>query len=104
MKKFEFKISGETFIIEKNVKALALFEEMQTAPEYNEAHKLSNNLKMFYCILRGRNYIIQNGVYVSTFNYTFDEFIYLLDKFPQAVETFTDYLNSIAGVDKKEKK
>jgi hypothetical protein len=95
MEDIKFKIGTEEFLIKETFRALLLFEEM-TGIKYKNDDKLGTQLKMMYCILKAVNR--------TTFKYSWDEFIDLLDRNQEAVENFIDYLKSIANPDDPDKK
>lgn len=65
-----------------------LFEEMtsKTVNQMNES--VADILKLFYCILKGNN--------VSVWNYTFEEFLDIVDEQPEVFTQFTEYLEEQA--------
>jgi len=88
MEKVIIKISGVDYKVAQSFRALMLFEDM-TAKSVNAMNEsIADILKLFYCIIKGNN--------MRIFNYTFDEFVDLIDEQPEAFEMFTEYLKEQA--------
>lgn len=84
MEKTTIEISGRQYTVKQSFRALMLFEEM-TNKSVNQINESVNDLlKLFYCILKGNNLL--------TFEYTFDNFIDIIDEHPEAFQHFNDYL------------
>ena len=88
MEKTKITIAGTEFIIKQSFRALMLFEEMTSKTINQMGESVSDILKLFYCILKGNN--------LETFNWTFDEFLDVIDEEPNSVKVFTDYLQEQA--------
>jgi len=88
MEKTKITIAGTEFTIKQSFRALMLFEEMTSKTINQMGESVSDILKLFYCILKGNN--------VETFNWTFDEFLNVIDDEPNSVKVFTDYLQEQA--------
>jgi hypothetical protein len=84
MEKITIKIENKDFTIKQSFRALMLFEEMtdKTINEMNES--VADILKLFYCILKANN--------VDTFNWSFEQFLDIVDEQPEVFTHFTDYL------------
>lgn len=83
----KIKFDNKELFIKKSNRALIYFEEMTNKSCYN-MDGYADLLKSFFCILRASN--------KDNFNYTFDEFIDLLDEDEAPIEVYTEYLESQA--------
>lgn len=81
-------ISGTEYKIKQSYRALMMFEEMtkKTIGQINES--VADILKLFYCILKANNQ--------STWTYTFDEYLDIIDEQPEVFQQFTEYLDEQA--------
>lgn len=86
-KEIKIKIGGVDYLIKYSFRALMYFEEMadKKIDEYKE--NVSDLLMMFYSIIKANNKTI--------FNYTFDEFLDQIDMFPETVQVFTEFMQSM---------
>lgn len=85
MEQVKIKIEDKEFIIKQNFRGLMLFETMAGKTEPNDT--VNDAMLLFYCFLRGAN--------KDTFNYTYDEFIDIIDNDNSIFENFTTYLNNL---------
>jgi len=88
MEKIKITIAGTEFKIAQSFRALMMFEELtgKTVNQINES--VADILKLFYCILKGNN--------LTTFEYTFESFLDLIDEQPEVFTVFTEYLQEQA--------
>jgi len=95
-KQITIQIGKEQFIIKQTFRSLMLFEE-KTARNVDSINEtISDILILFWCILKGANKL--------TFNYSFDEFIDLVDSNQDSLQVFTDYLKDQAKDQPTDKK
>lgn len=84
MEKIKIVIEGVELEIKQSFRSLMMFEEM-TAKGINQfTESVADILKLFYCIIKANNQ--------STFHYSFDEFLDVMDNHPDAFEQFNQYL------------
>lgn len=95
MKETKIKIGENEYKIKQSFRALLLFEELSGKDVSDIKDSVSDILKLFYCILKANNKDI--------FNYTFDEFIDLIDENYESVDLFSKFLNDINEQPKKNK-
>lgn len=93
MKDLVIKIGGVELTVKQSFRSLMQFEEMTGRSVYQMNESLNDIMKLFYCMLSANNR--------TTFTYTFDEFINLIDDNPESIEAFTKY---IKGETKEEAK
>jgi hypothetical protein len=96
MEQIKIKIDNKEFIIKQTFRSLMLFEEITKKPATQVNDSLTDIITLFYCVLKGAN--------KTTFNYTQDEFIDLLDTHQDSINVFTDYLQSQAPEQTPKKK
>lgn len=83
----KIKLGEKEYVVKKSMRALLLFEELTGKPMSKIDDSLNNTITLFYCILKVAN---------KDFNYTFDEFIDLIDENIDSINVFTEYLQSEA--------
>jgi len=90
---------GKDWVIKKSMTAFLLYEELTGKPISQITNSLSDTLTIFYCILKAKN---------KDFNYSFDEFIELLDDEIDALTQFNELMekesNKLKGVVSSKKK
>ena len=97
MNKIIITIAGVEYTIKQSFRALMLFEELTGKSVSLMNETMADITKLFYCIVKGNNR--------EKFNYTFDEFIDLLDAETEVFTVFTDFLQEQAkGLVQEEKK
>ncbi len=89
------KLKDKEFEVRKTMKAFLLFEEMAKKPMSKIDDTLSDVLTIFYCILKVAN---------KDFNYSFDEFVDLIDESLDSLEIFNQFLESEAKKEAKKSK
>jgi len=94
MEKITIKINELEYIIKQSFRALMLFEEMTEKTVNEMTESVADILKLFYCILKGNN--------LTTFKYSFDEFLDTIDEQPEVFTQFTEYLQEQAKGQKPE--
>jgi len=84
MKETTIKFNGTTLILKQSMRSLMLFERMtgKFATDVNQS--ISDLTTLIYCMLISNN--------KETFNYTYDEFIDLLDENQHIMTDFSTYL------------
>ena len=87
MKEIKIKINNQEFIIKQTFRALMLFEEISGRNSNEIKENINDLMLLFYCILKGANKL--------TFQYSFDEFIDLLDDNQESIEVFNEYLQEL---------
>lgn len=95
MKEKIIKIGDNEYLIKKSYRSLLEFEEM-TGKSVTEIGKTIKDLLIFFfCMLKANNKI--------TFN--FIEFLDLIDKYPESVDEFNEYiLSTVESIDTEDKK
>ncbi|MDP4207669.1 MAG: hypothetical protein Q8928_02530 [Bacteroidota bacterium] len=88
----KIKILGNEFVVRQSFGGLILFEEMTGKTSTIITDSVSDASKLFYCFLKAGNR--------ETFNYSYDEFINVLDE-TEVFEEFVEYLKSLAPANKK---
>lgn len=78
------KINETEYVVKKSYRSLLLFEETTGRGVDQIKENVSDLMTLFWCILKANN--------KDTFKFTFDEFIDLLDEYPDTVEVFNNYL------------
>jgi len=78
------KIQDREYIVKKSYRSLMLFEEMSGRNIDEMKDSVNDLMLLFYCILKANNRDI--------FQYSFDEFIDVIDEHPDSVEVFNKYL------------
>lgn len=78
------KINGVEYKINTSFRGIMLFEEMTGLKIAEMPETTTNMLKLFYCILKACN--------PEKFNYTFDQFIDMIDNDSTSFETFNEFL------------
>lgn len=98
MNKTTITINETNYKVKQSFRALMLFEEMTGKSVALMSEKIADVLKLFYCVLKANN--------SESFNYSFDEFLDLMDDYPEAITSFTEYLTSqlVVQAEKIEKK
>jgi len=98
MDSITIKIKDVEYIIKKSYRSLMLFEEKSGRGIDQMKDNVQDLLLLFWCILKANN--------KTTFLYSFDEFIDVLDDEPDSVEVFNSFLIDQAEkvVDNSEKK
>jgi hypothetical protein len=86
------KIEGRDFVIKRSFRALMLFEEMTGRMVDNIHENVTDVMKLFYCFLKGGN---------KDFEYSYDEFIDLVDNNEGIFEDFSQYLQDMAKANTK---
>jgi hypothetical protein len=76
------KIPDKDYLIKKNYKSLLLFEQ-ETGRSITELKQnLTDLMLLFYCIVKANNSI----------EFTYEQFVDLLDERPEAMDEFNKYL------------
>ena len=88
LEEIKIKINGIEYTVKKSYRALMLFEEMAGKNLDALKDSVSDLILLFYCILKANNR--------DNFQYTFDEFIDVIDENPYSVEVFSNYLTEEA--------
>ena len=95
MESVKIKIGETVYNIKQSFRALMIFEEI-TGKNISMANdSVSDILMMFYSLLKGNN---------KDFEFSFENFVELIDDNPESVEAFTDYLNNLSKEQTKEQK
>lgn len=89
MNTVKITFGNQEFSIKQTFRALMLFEEMTKKSAERIEENLNDVLTLFYCILKAGNR--------ETFNYSFDEFIDVLDNNQDSLQIFTNYLQEQAA-------
>ncbi len=84
---------GKEWILKRSMTAFLLFEELRKKPISELSNSLVDTLTIFYCILKAKN---------KDFNYSFDEFIELLDDEIDALNNFNAYMEKESSKVKSE--
>jgi len=95
MKEFKIKISGADFTVKQSYRSLMLFEELTGINLSDMNGSVTHTIKLFYCMVKGCN--------MNTFNYSFDEFMTILDEEPEMLDSFNAYLISESKPSEKKK-
>lgn len=95
MKEIKIKIGEKEYKIRQSFRALLLFEELSGKDVSDIKDSVTDILKLFYCILKANN--------KDTFNYTFDEFIDLIDENYESVDVFSKFLTELNNEPKKKR-
>jgi len=78
------RINNEDYLVKKSYRSLLLFEQ-ETGRSVDQIKESVNDLLLlFYCILKANNR--------EKFQYSFDQFVDILDENPDSVEVFNAYL------------
>jgi hypothetical protein len=88
MDKITITIAETQLAIKQSFRALMLFEEMTNKSVNQMNETVADILTLFYCILKGNNQ--------KLFNYSFDEFLDVIDEQPEVFTQFTEYLQEQA--------
>jgi hypothetical protein len=89
-KETQITISGNEYRIKKTYRSLLLFEELTGKGITEMQQSLKDLLQLFYCIVQANN----------TIDFTFSEFVQMIDDEPQVMDVFNDYLvNSATTVE-----
>ena len=78
------KINNVEYTVKKSYRSLLLFEETTGRGVDKIRENVSDLMTLFWCMLKSNNR--------ETFKFSFDEFIDLLDEYPETIEVFNDYL------------
>lgn len=84
---------GKEWVLKRSMTAFLLFEELRKKPISELGTTLVDTLTIFYCILKAKN---------KDFNYSFEEFIELLDEEIDALNNFNAYMEKEASKVKSE--
>ena len=86
MNQITIKINDKDFIIKQSFRSYLLFEEM-TGKQIADIQTLKDFITMLYCYLKGGN---------KTFEFTFDEFLDLVDEDATIISKFNEFNVKIA--------
>ena len=75
---------AKEFYIKESIRSLLIFEELTGKKAAEISDNLTDTLTLFYCFLRANN--------KDTFNYTFENFIDLIDVNESAVNSFVKFI------------
>ena len=87
MEQITINLDGKDFILRQSFRALTEFEHLTGKNAYEVNASISDSLNIFYCMLKACNR--------NSFNYSYDEFIDLLDESPTQLATFNEFLMSL---------
>jgi hypothetical protein len=82
------KLSEKEYLVKRNWKSLIMFEEMTKKSIDDIKGSVKDLIMLFYSILKANN---------KDFTLSIDEFIDILDENEDAVESFTSYIQRLAG-------
>lgn len=88
MKQLTITINGKELSVKQSFRSLMEFEKMTGRNAYEFNPGVTDSLTIFYCILKAANR--------ETFDYSFDDFLGLLDENPKALEDFNEYVTKLA--------
>lgn len=98
LKSTKIKLNEKEYILKQSFRSLLMFEEMTGKNITNINDSLTDTLKLFYCMLKASN----------EFDYTYDQFVDIVDSNENSVDSFTNYLIELNSdnnsVDKKKVK
>lgn len=89
----KIKLFGKEWVLKRSMTAFLLFEELRKKPISELSNSLVDTLTIFYCILKAKN---------KNFNYSFDEFVELLDDEIDALNNFNAYMEKESSKNKSE--
>lgn len=91
MNKITITINSKDYIIKQSFRTFMLFEE-QTGKSIASADitSFADTFKLLYCSLKACNR--------NTFNFSFDEFIDVIDEQPEILTKFTDFVESESNI------
>jgi hypothetical protein len=87
MEDIKIVINNQEYLIKKTNKAIIDFEVMTKRKISEITDSYTDNMTLFYCMLKAANR--------KTFNYSFDEFLYLLDENEDNIKVFNDYTSTL---------
>jgi len=90
MNQLTIKIEGKDLVIKQSFRALMEFERMTGRNAYEVNTSINDSVTFFYCILKGCN--------KGLFNYTFDDFLDILDQNPQILAQYNAYMIGLTGI------
>lgn len=95
MESMKIKIGESVYNIKQSFRALMIFEEITGKNINNANDSVTDILTMFYSLIKGNN---------KYFEFSFEQFVELVDDNPESVEAFTDYLNNLSKEQTPEQK
>lgn len=87
MKELKIKIREDEFTIKQSFRTFLLYEEM-TGKQVTDIETIKDVLNLLYCTFKGCN---------KNWNYTFDEFLDIVDEQPEIFEQFNKFNASTTG-------
>lgn len=82
VKETKIEIAGKEYLIKRTYRSLILFEDESKKPISDINESVRDILTLFYCIVKSNNVI----------DFSFDQFINLIDETPTAIKEFNKYL------------
>jgi len=83
----KIKILDKEFVIKQSFRALALFEKATGRNSFEAKDTISDITLLLHCFLKASN--------LKTFEYTYDEFLDVLDDHPEIFQDFAEYLKGL---------
>jgi spore coat polysaccharide biosynthesis protein SpsF (cytidylyltransferase family) len=80
----KIKIDGKEFLIKQSFRSLMEFEKMTKKPAPEMDVTVNDLITLFYCVLKAAN--------KETFDYSFENFIDVLDNNSEVLNEFSNYL------------
>jgi hypothetical protein len=82
LKETKIQIAGIDYLVKKSYRSMLMFEELTKKSISEMQTSLSDLLMLFYCVIKTNN----------TVDFTYDQFIDILDVDLDAVDKFNQYL------------
>lgn len=87
MQTLNIELKGKEYVIKQSFRSYLLFEEM-TKKQISEIQSFKDIITLLYCTLKGCN---------KTFDYSFDDFIDIIDENPEVFEKFNEFNSSLVS-------
>jgi len=84
MNQTKIKLNDQELILRQSFRSLMIFEKMTGKNAFEAAPSMNDSLTMFYAMLQAANR--------TAFTMTFDEFLDVLDEFPEALSDFNKFM------------
>jgi hypothetical protein len=82
VKEVKISLGGKEYLVKQSYRSLLYFEEMTGRGIVTLQQNIKDLLQLFYCMVKANNKI----------EFTFDEFITLIDNEPESMDAFNKYL------------
>jgi len=92
MNSITVKINDTDYKLKQSFRCYLLFEEM-TGKQISDISTMKDTITFLYCTLKGSN--------IKEWNYSFDEFIDLIDEYPEIFRKFNELNETISSSNEK---